>query len=199
MIKSLLVANRGEIACRIFRTARRMNIRTVAVFSDADANARHVREADVALRIGPAAARESYLDIAALLEAARASGAEAIHPGYGFLAENAQFAEASLAAGLTFVGPPPAAIRAMGSKILAKTRMRAAGVPVLPGYAGEQQELARLEHEAHNLGLPLIIKPAAGGGGKGMQIVRRDGELHSALAAVRHAPLEPARFGVYRM
>ena len=143
MIKSLLVANRGEIACRIFRTARRMNIRTIAVCSDADANARHVREADEAWRLGPAPARQSYLDIAALLEAARASGAEAIHPGYGFLAENAAFADACLAAGLNFIGPPPAAIRAMGSKILAKTRMHAAGVPVLPGYAGERQELPR--------------------------------------------------------
>jgi 3-methylcrotonyl-CoA carboxylase alpha subunit len=193
VIKSLLVANRGEIACRIFRTARRMNIRTVAVYSDADATARHVREADEAWRLGPAPARESYLDIAALLEAARASGAEAIHPGYGFLAENAQFAEACLAAGLTFVGPPAAAIRAMGSKILAKTRMRAAGVPVLPGYAGEHQELAQLEREALAVGLPLIIKPAAGGGGKGMQIVRQGAELAPALAAARR--LAESAFG----
>jgi 3-methylcrotonyl-CoA carboxylase alpha subunit len=193
VIKSLLVANRGEIACRIFRTARRMNIRTVAVYSDADANARHVREADEALRIGPAPARQSYLDIAALLEAARASAAEAIHPGYGFLAENAEFADACLAAGLTFVGPPPAAIRAMGSKILAKTRMHAAGVPVLPGYAGTRQELAQLEHEAQTLGLPLIIKPASGGGGKGMQIVRHSSELHGALAAARR--LAESAFG----
>ena len=193
MIKSLLVANRGEIACRIFRTARRMNIRTVAVYSDADVGARHVREADEAWRLGPAAARDSYLNIAALLEAARASAAGAIHPGYGFLAENAQFAEACLAAGLTYVGPPPAAIRAMGSKILAKTRMRAAGVPVLPGYAGEQQELAQLEHHAQSLGLPLIIKPAAGGGGKGMQIVRQSAELRGALAAARR--LAESAFG----
>jgi 3-methylcrotonyl-CoA carboxylase alpha subunit len=193
VINSLLVANRGEIACRIFRTARRMNIRTIAVYSDADANARHVREADEALRIGPAPARESYLDIAALLEAARASGAAAIHPGYGFLAENAQFAQACLAAGLTFIGPPPAAIRAMGSKILAKTRMQAAGVPVLPGYAGTHQELAQLEHEAQGLGLPLIIKPAAGGGGKGMQIVRQSTELKGALAAARR--LAESAFG----
>ena len=185
MIKSLLVANRGEIACRIFRTARRLNIRTVAVYSDADAGARHVREADEAVRIGPAAARESYLDIAALLAAARASGAEAVHPGYGFLAENAQFAEACVAAGLNFIGPPAAAIRAMGSKILAKTRMAAAGVPVLPGYAGAHQELAQLEREARGLGLPLIIKPAAGGGGKGMQIVRDGAQLAGALAAAR--------------
>ena len=193
MIKSLLVANRGEIACRIFRTARRMNVRTVAVYSDADAAARHVREADEAVRVGPAPARESYLDIAALLAAARATGAEAIHPGYGFLAENAEFAEACAAAGLTFVGPPAAAIRAMGSKIVAKTHMRAAGVPVLPGYAGDEQELAHLEREARALGLPLIIKPASGGGGKGMQIVRREDELSPALAAARR--LAESAFG----
>ena len=193
MITSLLVANRGEIACRIFRTARRMNVRTVAVYSDADAAARHVRDADEAVRIGPAPARESYLNVAALLEAARASGADAVHPGYGFLAENPEFAEACAAAGLTFIGPPAAAIRAMGSKILAKTRMRAAGVPVLPGYAGELQELAHLEREARALGLPLIIKPAAGGGGKGMQIVRQEGELATALAAARR--LAESAFG----
>jgi 3-methylcrotonyl-CoA carboxylase alpha subunit len=193
VIKSLLVANRGEIACRIFRTARRMNIRTIAVYSDADANAHHVRAADEAWRVGPAPARESYLNIAALLEAARASGAAAIHPGYGFLAENSQFAEACIAAGLTFIGPPPAAIRAMGSKILAKTRMKAAGVPVLPGYAGDRQELAQLEHEAQSLGLPLIIKPAAGGGGKGMQIVRQASGLAPALAAARR--LAESAFG----
>jgi len=193
LIKSLLVANRGEIACRIFRTARRMNVRTVAVYSDADAAARHVREADEAVRVGPAPARESYLDIAALLAAARATGAEAIHPGYGFLAENAEFAEACAAAGLTFVGPPAAAIRAMGSKIVAKTHMRAAGVPVLPGYAGDEQELAHLEREARALGLPLIIKPASGGGGKGMQIVRREDELRPGLAAARR--LAESAFG----
>jgi 3-methylcrotonyl-CoA carboxylase alpha subunit len=193
VINTLLVANRGEIACRIFRTARGMNLRTVAVYSDADAGARHVRAADEAVRLGPAPARESYLDIPALLEAARVSGADAIHPGYGFLAENAQFAQACIEAGLTFVGPPPAAIRAMGSKILAKTRMQAAGVPVLPGYAGEQQELAHLEREARSLGLPLIIKPAAGGGGKGMQIVRENRQLAAALAAARR--LAESAFG----
>src|SRR6516225_1764887 len=184
-----MVANRGEIACRIFRTARRMSLRTVAVYSDADAGARHVRAADEAVRLGPAPARESYLDIPALLEAARLSGADAIHPGYGFLAENAQFAEA----GLTCIGPPPNAIRAMGSKILAKRRMQAAGVPVLPGYAGEQQEVAHLVREAGSLGLPLIIKPAAGGGGKGMQIVRARGQLAGALAAARR--LAESAFG----
>jgi 3-methylcrotonyl-CoA carboxylase alpha subunit len=193
VIKTLLVANRGEIACRIFRTARRMSLRTVAVYSDADAQARHVCAADAAVRLGPAPARESYLDIPALREAARLSGADAIHPGYGFLAENAQFAEACIEAGLTFIGPPPKAIRAMGSKILAKTRMQAAGVPVLPGYAGEQQELAHLEREAGSLGLPLIVKPAAGGGGKGMQIVRESGQLAAALAAARR--LAESAFG----
>ena len=193
MIKTLLVANRGEIACRIFRTARRLGIRTVAVFSDADAGALHTRSADLAVRIGPAAARESYLDVGHILEAARASGADAIHPGYGFLSENAQFAQACADAGVKFVGPPAAAIAAMGSKITAKTRMRAAGVPVLPGYAGDEQELSQLERRAREAGLPLIIKPAAGGGGKGMQIVRTAAELAPALAAARR--LAESAFG----
>jgi 3-methylcrotonyl-CoA carboxylase alpha subunit len=193
VIKSLLVANRGEIACRIFRTARRLGVRTIGVFSDADAGARHVREADEAVRIGPAAARDSYLDIARLLEAARASGAQAIHPGYGFLAENAQFAQACVESGRIFVGPPAAAIAAMASKIVAKTRMHAAGVPVLPGYAGSEQDLEHLAREARRAGLPLIVKPAAGGGGKGMQIVRELGELAPALAAARR--LAESAFG----
>ena len=193
MIKSLLVANRGEIACRIFRTARRLGLRTVAVYSDADAGARHVRAADEAWRLGPPPARESYLDIGRIIAAARASGAQAIHPGYGFLAENAQFARACLDAGLIFVGPPPQAIEAMGSKIVAKTRMRAAGVPVLPGYAGSQQDLAHLAREAVSAGLPLIIKPAAGGGGKGMAVVRQEAELREALAAARR--LAESAFG----
>jgi 3-methylcrotonyl-CoA carboxylase alpha subunit len=193
VIRTLLVANRGEIACRIFRTARRLGMRTVAVYSDADAGAPHVREADEARRIGAAPARESYLDIGRLLQAARASGADAVHPGYGFLAENADFAQACADAGLIFVGPPAAAIRAMGSKIVAKTRLRAAGVPVLPGYAGAQQDLEHLAREAHSTGLPLIIKPAAGGGGKGMQIVHRPEELAPALAAARR--LAESAFG----
>jgi 3-methylcrotonyl-CoA carboxylase alpha subunit len=193
VIRSLLVANRGEIACRIFRTARRLGVRTIAVYSDADAAARHVRAADEAWRLGPAPARESYLDIGRILEAARASGAEAIHPGYGFLSENPDFAQACADAGLTFIGPPAAAIRAMGSKIVAKARMRAAGVPVLPGYTGEQQDLEHLAREAHSAGLPLIIKPAAGGGGKGMQIVRNPHELAPALAAARR--LAESAFG----
>jgi 3-methylcrotonyl-CoA carboxylase alpha subunit len=188
-----LVANRGEIACRIFRTARRLGLHTVAVYSDADATARHTRAADEALRIGPASARASYLDIGRIIAAARASGAQAIHPGYGFLAENAQFARACLDAGLIFVGPPPQAIEAMGSKIVAKTRMRAAGVPVLPGYAGAEQDLAHLAREALSAGLPLIIKPAAGGGGKGMQIVREESQLAGALAAARR--LAESAFG----
>jgi 3-methylcrotonyl-CoA carboxylase alpha subunit len=193
MINTLLVANRGEIACRIFRSARRLGLRTVAVYSDADAEARHVREADEALRLGPAAARESYLDIARVLAAARAAGADAIHPGYGFLSENAQFAQACLDAGVSFVGPPAAAIAAMGSKIVAKTRMHAAGVPVLPGYAGEAQDLDTLSREARAAGLPLIVKPASGGGGKGMQIVRTESELPGALAAARR--LAESAFG----
>jgi 3-methylcrotonyl-CoA carboxylase alpha subunit len=203
MIKSLLVANRGEIACRIFRTARRLGVRTIAVFSDADAKAQHVREADEAFRIGPptggslanrsVAARESYLNIERILEAARATGAEAIHPGYGFLSENARFAQACVDAGLMFVGPPPAAIEAMGSKIVAKARMRAAGVPVLPGYEGSRQDLEYLESAALELGMPLIIKPAAGGGGKGMSIVTEKGELAAALAGARR--LAESAFG----
>jgi len=193
VIESLLVANRGEIACRIFRTARRLGLRTIAVFSDADAGARHVREADEAVHIGPAAARERYLNIGRIIEAARATRAQAVHPGYGFLAENHEFAQACADAGLEFVGPPAAAIAAMGSKILAKTRMEAAGVPVLPGYAGSQQDLAHLAREAERLGLPLIIKPAAGGGGKGMQIVRAAAELPTALAAARR--LAESAFG----
>jgi 3-methylcrotonyl-CoA carboxylase alpha subunit len=193
MIKSLLVANRGEIACRIFRTARRLGVRTIAVFSDADANARHVRAADEAVRIGPAAARESYLNIERIIDAARAAGAEAIHPGYGFLSENAQFAQACVDAGAVFVGPPAAAITAMGSKIVAKARMRAIGVPVLPGYEGSQQGLEALESAALELGLPLIIKPAAGGGGKGMHIVRERAEIASALAGARR--LAESAFG----
>ncbi len=193
MIRTLLVANRGEIACRIFRSARRLGIRTVAVYSDADANARHTREADTALHIGAANARESYLDAARIIAAARASGAHAIHPGYGFLAENAPFAQACADAGLIFVGPPASAIHAMASKILAKTRMQAAGVPVLPGYSGEQQDLAHLARAAQAAGLPLIIKPAAGGGGKGMQVVRTSAELAPALAAARR--LAESAFG----
>jgi 3-methylcrotonyl-CoA carboxylase alpha subunit len=193
MIRSLLVANRGEIACRIFRTARRMGLRTIAVYSDADASARHVREADEAVRIGPAPAAASYLDMEAILRAARTAGAEAVHPGYGFLSENARFAQACLDAGLVFVGPPPAAIAAMGSKSLAKASVRAAGVPVLPGYDGERQDLDHLEERALEAGLPLIVKPAAGGGGKGMRVVHAKSELREALTGARR--LAESAFG----
>jgi 3-methylcrotonyl-CoA carboxylase alpha subunit len=193
VIDSLLVANRGEIACRIFRTARRLGIRTVAVYSEADAGARHVREADTAVCIGGAAARDSYLNIERILEAARTAGARAVHPGYGFLSENAAFAAACARAGLTFIGPPAAAIEAMGSKIVAKARMRAAGVPVLPGYDGSDQDLAQLEAHARRLPLPLMIKPAAGGGGKGMHIVTEAAQIGAALAAARR--LAESAFG----
>ena len=180
-IDSLLVANRGEIACRIFRSARRLGIRSIAVFSDADSSAQHVREADAAVRIGSAAARDSYLNMERIIAAARATGARAIHPGYGFLSENAQFAQSCVDAGLVFVGPTAAAIAAMGSKIAAKAQMRLAGVPVLPGYEGMRQELVDLECAARSIGMPLMIKPAAGGGGKGMRIVRQESELRAAL------------------
>ncbi|MDE2294017.1 MAG: 3-methylcrotonyl-CoA carboxylase [Gammaproteobacteria bacterium] len=185
MFARLLIANRGEIACRVIRTARRLGIRTVAVYSDADADARHVRLADEARRIGPARARDSYLSAERLLEAAAAAGADAIHPGYGFLSENAEFASGCAARGIAFVGPPAAAIAAMGSKSAAKEAMRRAGVPVLPGYQGEDQSLERLHREALALGFPLIIKPSGGGGGKGMQIVRAAGDLDAALGAAR--------------
>jgi 3-methylcrotonyl-CoA carboxylase alpha subunit len=189
VFQSVLIANRGEIACRIIRTARRLGLRAIAVYSDADASALHVRQADEALRIGGAAARDSYLSIPALIAAARASGAQAIHPGYGFLSENAQFAAACAEAGLVFVGPPVAALKAMGSKSIAKETMRRAGVPVLPGYQGEDQSLATLTAEANRLGFPLIVKPSAGGGGKGMAIVGDAAGLAPALAAARRLAL----------
>src|SRR3546814_7552894 len=171
MIRSLLIANRGEISRRIIRTARRMGIRTIAVHSDVDAAMPFVREADEAVCIGPAAARESYLVQAKLLDAARTTGAEAIHPGYGFLSENAGFAEAVQAAGLVWVGAPPAAIRAMGLKDAAKKLMADAGVPVTPGYLGEDQSPEHLQREADAIGYPVLIKAVAGGGGKGMRRV----------------------------
>jgi 3-methylcrotonyl-CoA carboxylase alpha subunit len=171
MLKSLLIANRGEIACRIIRTARAMGIRTVAVYSDADARALHVRQADEAVHIGPSPARESYLVGEKIIAAAKATGAEAIHPGYGFLSENAEFAEAVIAAGLIWVGPKPDSIRAMGLKDAAKKLMDAAGVPTTPGYLGEDQSPERLAAEAERIGYPVLIKAVAGGGGKGMRKV----------------------------
>src|SRR5690242_12383419 len=171
MIKSLLIANRGEIACRIIRTARKMGIRTVAVYSDADANALHVRQADEAVHIGPSPARESYLSGEKIIAAAKATGAEAIHPGYGFLSENAEFAERVAAAGLIFVGPPASAIRAMGSKSEAKALMERASVPVVPGYHGKDQKDGALSAAADLIGYPVLLKASAGGGGKGMRRV----------------------------
>jgi len=183
MIASLLIANRGEIACRVIRTARRMGIRTVAVYSDADANALHVRQADEAVHIGPSPARESYLVGDKIIAAAKQTGAEAIHPGYGFLSENADFAQAVLDAGLIWVGPKPASIRAMGLKDAAKERMIAAGVPVTPGYLGEDQRPEHLKAEADTIGYPVLIKAVAGGGGKGMRRVDADESFLDALAS----------------
>ena len=184
-IRTLLIANRGEIAARIARTCRRLGIRSVAVHSDADAEAPFTREADEALRIGPAEPAASYLDLEALLDAARRAGADAVHPGYGFLSENAAFARAVIDAGLVWVGPHPRAIEAMGSKSRAKALMAEHGVPVVPGYRGEDQSADRLEREAGAIGFPLLVKAAAGGGGKGMRIVREAGALRSAVEAAR--------------
>src|SRR5918998_811610 len=181
MLKSLLIANRGEIACRIIRTARQMGIRTIAVYSDADAKALHVRQADEAVHIGPSPARESYLRGHKIIEAAKATGAEAIHPGYGFLSENADFAQAVIDAGLIWVGPKPDSIRAMGFKDEAKKRMAEAGVPVTPGYLGDDQSPAVLQAEADKIGYPILIKAVAGGGGKGMRRVDASGEFMDAL------------------
>ncbi len=185
MLESLLIANRGEIARRIIRTAKRLGIRTIAVYSDADAEMPFVREADSAERIGPAPARESYLDSARILAAAIRTGARAIHPGYGFLSENAEFAEAVERAGLAWVGAPPSAIRAMGLKDAAKKLMQDAGVPVTPGYLGEDQSPERLEAEAGRIGYPVLIKAVAGGGGKGMRRVDAPDAFADALASCR--------------
>ncbi|HYJ29110.1 MAG TPA: biotin carboxylase N-terminal domain-containing protein [Allosphingosinicella sp.] len=185
MMRSLLIANRGEIACRIIRTARRLGVRTVAVFSEADRNALHVREADEAVHVGASPARESYLVGERIIAAARATGAEAIHPGYGFLSENAEFAGAVEAAGLTWVGPKAASIRAMGLKDAAKSLMIAAGVPVTPGYLGEDQAPARLQAEADAIGYPVLIKAVAGGGGKGMRRVDASAEFQDMLASCK--------------
>ncbi len=181
MFSKILIANRGEIACRVMRTARRMGIATVAVYSEADAGALHVAMADEAWQIGPAPARESYLNSEAVIGAARDSGAQAVHPGYGFLSENAEFAEACAAAGLVFIGPPAAAIRAMGSKSAAKRLMAARGVPVVPGYHGAEQGAERLLAEAERVGFPVLIKASAGGGGRGMRVVASAGEFARAL------------------
>ena len=183
--RTLLIANRGEIACRVIATARRLGMHTVAVYSDADAGALHVRRADSAHRIGPAPAVESYLDIDAVLAAAKRAGADAIHPGYGFLSENADFADACATAGIAFVGPSSAAIRAMGSKVEAKRLVASAGTPVVPGYQDDDQDDAVLAAAARELGFPLLIKASAGGGGKGMRLVEAPGEFAGALQGAR--------------
>ena len=185
MFDTILIANRGEIACRIIRTARRLGLRTVAVYSDADAAALHVSLADEAQRIGPPAARESYLQIDALLAAAAASGAQAIHPGYGFLSENAGFAEACAKAGIVFIGPPIAAIQAMGSKSAAKKIMEEAQVPLVPGYHGSNQDPDFLAQQAGAIGFPVLIKASAGGGGKGMRAVWQQADFAEALAGAK--------------
>ncbi|MBN8908063.1 MAG: ATP-grasp domain-containing protein, partial [Rhodospirillales bacterium] len=185
MFRTLLIANRGEIAVRIARTARRMGIETIAVFSEADADALHVQVADRAVPIGPAAARDSYLNIGRILDAARATGAEAIHPGYGFLSENPAFAEACTEAGIIFVGPPAAAMRAMGSKSAAKALMERSGVPLLPGYHGDTQDPDFLADQATRIGFPLVIKAVSGGGGRGMRVVSAATEFAAALASAR--------------
>ncbi|GAB2327139.1 acetyl-CoA carboxylase biotin carboxylase subunit [Streptomyces variabilis] len=185
MFDTVLVANRGEIAVRVVRTLRSLGVRSVAVYSDADAGARHVREADTAVRIGPAPAAESYLSAVRLLEAAARTGARAVHPGYGFLAENAEFARACEAAGLAFIGPPADAIALMGDKIRAKETVKAAGVPVVPGSSGSGLTDAQLVDAAREIGMPVLLKPSAGGGGKGMRLVRDETRLADEIAAAR--------------
>ena len=185
MLKSLLIANRGEIACRVIRTAKRMGLRTIAVYSDADADALHVAQADEAIRIGGPLARDSYLKVETIIEAAKKTGAEAIHQGYGFLSENAAFAQACADARIVFVGPPPSAIRAMGGKSEAKALMAKAQVPLVPGYHGEDQDPGVLEKAADKVGYPLLIKASAGGGGKGMKVAQNRSEFRDQLASAK--------------
>jgi 3-methylcrotonyl-CoA carboxylase alpha subunit len=193
MFKSVLIANRGEIACRIARTARRMGLRTIAVYSEADASGLHVRLCDEAHPIGPSAATQSYLSIEKILETAKTARAESIHPGYGFLSENADFAQACFESGVAFVGPPAKAIRAMGLKDRAKALMEKAGVPVVPGYHGELQEPKFLKQKAYEIGYPILIKAVAGGGGKGMRRVDRHADFESALEGAQREAI--AAFG----
>src|SRR5919107_4613615 len=185
MIRSLLIANRGEIACRVIRTARALGVRTVAVYSDADARALHVRQADEAVHIGPSPAAESYLRGERIIDAAQRVGAEAIHPGYGFLSEREWFARAVRDAGLVFVGPPAEAIAAMGSKTAARELAIAAGTPVVPGTTTALRDAAEAEQIAEEFGYPVLLKAAAGGGGKGMRVVSERGELAGSLDAAR--------------
>jgi len=185
MFTKILIANRGEITCRVIVTARRMGIKTVAVYSDADAGALHVQMADEAVRIGPPAVAESYLNGTAIIDAALKTGAQAIHPGYGFLSENPEFVEAVEKAGLVFIGPPPDAIRAMGLKDFAKARMESAGVPVVPGYHGPVQDAEFLAEQARQIGYPVLIKARAGGGGKGMRLVEKPDDFASELESAQ--------------
>lgn len=197
MFNRILIANRGEIACRVIHTARALGIRTVAVYSDADRNALHVQLADQALHIGESAATLSYLNQERILAAARDTGSEAIHPGYGFLSENADFARACEAAGIVFIGPSAAAIESMGSKSRAKAIMAEAGVPLIPGYHGDDQSDEVLRKEADSMGYPVLLKATSGGGGKGMRAVNEAGEFSEALAAARRE--SAASFGDDRM
>lgn len=185
MFETILIANRGEIACRVMRTCKRLGVRTVAVHSAADREALFVRMADVAVEVGGPAPRDSYLRGERILEAAKQTGAQAIHPGYGFLSENAQFAEACAQASVRFIGPPPSAIRAMGLKDAAKALMERAGVPVVPGYHGADQSVPVLKQAAERIGYPVLIKAVAGGGGKGMRRVDSAGDFEAALAAAQ--------------
>ncbi|MEL7201182.1 MAG: biotin carboxylase N-terminal domain-containing protein, partial [Pseudomonadota bacterium] len=185
MFSKILIANRGEIACRVMRTAHRLGIATVAVYSDADREAPHVKMADEAIRIGPAPAAQSYLVGDAILEAARRTGAQAIHPGYGFLSENAPFARACEMAGVVFIGPTAQTIEAMGSKSAAKDLMEAAGVPTSPGYQGADQSLEVFQREATRIGYPVLLKAVSGGGGKGMRVVERAEDMAEAMASAQ--------------
>ena len=195
--RTLLIANRGEIACRVIRTARAMGLRTVAVYSEADRDAMHVALADEAILLGPARARDSYLNIARVIEVARQSGAEAVHPGYGFLSESAEFARACADADLVFVGPTAEMITAMGSKYGSKMLMEKAGVPLVPGYHGEAQDEATLAKAADKIGFPVLVKASAGGGGRGMRIVRSASELAAAMTSAKREA--KAAFGDDRM
>src|SRR5450759_5016863 len=185
MFNKILIANRGEIACRVAATARRLGVKTVAVYSDADAHAKHVAACDEAVHIGASAPKDSYLRWDKIIAAAKATGAQAIHPGYGFLSENAAFAQACADAGLVFIGPPAPSIRAMGSKSAAKELMEKAHVPLVPGYHGANQEAAFLQQQADGIGYPVLLKASAGGGGKGMRIVEKSADFKAALASCK--------------
>ena len=185
MFSKILIANRGEIACRVAATAHRLGIKTVAIHSDADARAKHVQVCDEAVHVGGNAPRDSYLQWQRIIEAARATGAQAIHPGYGFLSENEDFAQACADAGLVFIGPPASAIAAMGLKAESKRLMEAAGVPLVPGYHGTDQDPALLRREADRIGYPVLIKASAGGGGKGMRIVEQADDFEAALQSCK--------------